>query len=153
MISAYAQSTGNQFPRMLSPRETNLIVGWAYGEAISSYTEHTRNQFHRRLSIRGTNFRVCSAWGEIPTQSPTFISNMLSIRGTNFIAGWAYGERISSQAEHTGNQFPRMLSLRGNPLNSNNSAKSNSIFEKLVLQPLGTLSVRRENEPLQNCGF
>ncbi len=39
---------------------------------------------------------------------------MLSIRGTNFIAHWAYGEQILSHAEHTGNRFHRMLSMRGN---------------------------------------
>ena len=43
-----------------------------------------------------------------------YCMRMLSIRGNNFIAHWAYGELISSQAEHTGNRFHRMLSMRGN---------------------------------------
>ncbi len=37
---------------------------------------------------------------------------MLSIRGNNFIACWAYAEPISLHAEHTRNEFPRMLSQR-----------------------------------------
>ncbi len=37
---------------------------------------------------------------------------MLSIRGNDFIACWAYAEPISSHAEHTRNEFPRMLSQR-----------------------------------------
>ncbi len=37
---------------------------------------------------------------------------MLSIRGNDFIACWAYAEPISSLAEHTRNEFPRMLSQR-----------------------------------------
>ncbi len=39
---------------------------------------------------------------------------MLSIRGNDFIACWAYAEPISSHAEHTRNEFPRMLSQREN---------------------------------------
>jgi hypothetical protein len=39
---------------------------------------------------------------------------MLSIRGNDFIACWAYAEPISSHAEHTRNEFPRMLSQRKN---------------------------------------
>ncbi len=39
---------------------------------------------------------------------------MLSIRGNDFIAYWAYAEPISSHAEHTRNEFPRMLSQRWN---------------------------------------
>ncbi len=35
---------------------------------------------------------------------------MLSIRWNDFIACWAYEEPISSHAEHTRNEFPRMLS-------------------------------------------
>ena len=37
---------------------------------------------------------------------------MLSIHGNDFIACWAYAEPISSHAEHTRNEFPRMLSQR-----------------------------------------
>ncbi len=37
---------------------------------------------------------------------------MLSIRGNDFIACWAYAEPISSHAEHTRNEFLRMLSQR-----------------------------------------
>ncbi len=37
---------------------------------------------------------------------------MLSIHGNNFIAYWAYAEPISLHAEHTRNEFPRMLSQR-----------------------------------------
>ncbi len=36
--------------------------------------------------------------------------HMLSIHGNDFIACWAYLEPISSHAEHTRNEFPRMLS-------------------------------------------
>jgi hypothetical protein len=39
---------------------------------------------------------------------------MLSIRGNNFIAHWAYEETISSDTEHTPNEFSRMLSQRKN---------------------------------------
>ena len=39
---------------------------------------------------------------------------MLSIRGNNFIACWAYTEPISSHAEHTRNEFPRLFSQRYN---------------------------------------
>jgi hypothetical protein len=39
---------------------------------------------------------------------------MLSIRGNDLIACWAYAEPISSHAEHTRNEFPRMLSQRSN---------------------------------------
>ncbi len=35
---------------------------------------------------------------------------MLSIRGNDLFACWAYAEPISSHAEHTRNEFPRMLS-------------------------------------------
>ena len=41
-----------------------------------------------------------------------YIMRMLSIRGNDFIACWAYAEPISSHAEHTRNEFPRMLSQR-----------------------------------------
>ncbi len=85
---------------------------WAYAETILSHAEHTRNRFHRMLSIRGTNFRACSASGKMWTF--LHLQSMLSIRRTNLIAHWAYGERISSHAEHTGNWFHRMLSMRGN---------------------------------------
>jgi hypothetical protein len=74
--------------------------------------EHTRNRFHRMLSIRGTNFRACSASGKMWTF--LHVQSMLSIRGTNFNAHWAYGELIPSHAEHAGNRFHRMLSMRGN---------------------------------------
>ncbi len=37
---------------------------------------------------------------------------MLSIRGNDFIACWAYAEPILSHAEHTRNEFPRMLGQR-----------------------------------------
>ena len=76
------------------------------------HAERTRSLFHRMLSIRGTNFRACSASGKMWTF--LHVQSMLSIRGTNFIAHWAYGELISSHAEHTGNRFHRMLSMRGN---------------------------------------
>ena len=91
----------NYCMRMLSIRET-----------ILSRAEHTRNRFHRTLSIWGTNFRACSASGKMWTV--LHVKSMLSIPGTNFIAHWAYGELISSHAEHTGNRFHRMLSMRGN---------------------------------------
>ncbi len=39
---------------------------------------------------------------------------MLSIRGNDFIACWAYVEPISSHAQYTRNEFPRMLSQREN---------------------------------------
>ncbi len=39
---------------------------------------------------------------------------MLSIRGNDFIACWAFAEPISSHAEHTRNEFSRMLSVRWN---------------------------------------
>ncbi len=81
-------------------------------ETILSHAEHTRNRFHRMLSIRGTNFRACSASGKMWTF--LLVQSMLSIRGTNFIAHWAYKELISSHAEHIGNRFHRMLSMRGN---------------------------------------
>ncbi len=67
---------------------------------------------------------------------------MLSIRGTSFIAHWAYRELISWHSEHTGNQFHRMLSMRGNVWKSNISTKSNTIFKNLVLQALGTIRFR-----------
>jgi hypothetical protein len=107
---------------------------------ILSHAEHTRNRFHRMLSIRGTNFRACSASGKMWTF--LHVQSMLSIRGTNFIAHWAYGELISSHAEHTGNRFHRMLSMRGNVWKSNISAESNTIFKNLVLQALGTIRIR-----------
>ncbi len=78
----------------------------------NNFAEHTRNRFHRMLSILGMNFRACSASGKMWTL--LHVQSMLSIRGTNFIALWAYGELIPSHAEHTGNRFHRMLSMRGN---------------------------------------
>ncbi len=96
--------------------------------------------------------------------------HMMSIRGNDFIACWAYAEPISSHAEHTRNEFPRMLSQRynvniftctihakhtrnefyrtlsilerGNFFKSNVSAESNTIFKNLVLQTLGTIRFR-----------
>ena len=41
-----------------------------------------------------------------------YCMRMLSIRGNDFIACWAYAEQNSSHAEHTRNEFPRMLSQR-----------------------------------------
>jgi hypothetical protein len=81
-------------------------------QTILSHGEHTRNRFHRMLSILGTNFRACSASGKMWTF--LHVQSMLSIRRTNFIAHWAYREPISSHAEHTGNRFHRMLSMRRN---------------------------------------
>ncbi len=80
------------------------------------------NYSMRMLSIRGNDFIACWAYEErIPRISASgkmwaylHVQFMLSIRGTNFIAHWAYGELISSHAEHTGNRFHRMLSMRGN---------------------------------------
>ncbi len=92
------------------------------------------------LSIRGMNFCAYSASGKMWTF--LHVQSMLSIRGMNFIAHWAYGELISSRAEHTGNRFHRMLSMRGNVKKSNISAESNTIFKNLVLQALGTIRFR-----------
>ncbi len=111
---------------MLSIRGNDFIAFW-----------HTRNRFHRMLSKLGTNFRACSASGKMWTLLN--VQSMLSIRGTNFIAHWAYGELILSHAEHTGNRFHRMLSMRGNNQKSNILAESNTIFKNLVLQALGTI--------------
>ncbi len=111
---------------------------WAYAEKILSHAEHTRNPFHRMLSILGTNLRACSASGKMWTFLD--VQSMLSIRGMNFITHWAYEELISSHAEHTGNQFHRMLSMRGN-VKSNISAESKTIFKNLVLQALGTIRI------------
>ncbi len=91
----------NYSMNMLSIRGNDFIACWAYA-----------NRFHRMLGIRGTNFRACSASGKMWTF--LHVQSMLSIRGTNFIAHWAYGELISSHAEHTGNRFHCMLSMRGN---------------------------------------
>ncbi len=101
----------NYSMRMLSIRGNDFIACWAYAEMILSHAEHTRNRFHRMLSIRGTNFRACSASGKMWTF--LHVQSMLSIRGTNFISHWAYRELISSHAEHTGNRFHCMLSMRG----------------------------------------
>jgi hypothetical protein len=92
------------------------------------------------LSIRGTNFRACSASGKMWTF--LHVQSMLSIRGTNLIAHWAYGELISSHAEHTGNRFHCMLSMRVNVEKSNISAESNRVVKNLVLQAHGTIRFR-----------
>jgi hypothetical protein len=69
------------------------------------------------LSIRGNDFIACWAYAcSASGKMWTFlhVQSMLSICGTNFIAHWAYRVLISSHAEHTGNRFHRMLSMRGN---------------------------------------
>ena len=55
---------------------------------------------------------ICILIGDFWVIFENYIMRMLSIRGNDFIACWAYVEPISSHAEHTRNEFPRMLSLR-----------------------------------------
>ncbi len=100
---------------------------------ISAVTEHTRNQiFFWEVS---KNFfskiftlvlldrfldgfskfwffigKICILIRDFWVIFENYSMRMLSIRGNNFIACWAYTELISSHAEHTRNEFPRMLS-------------------------------------------
>ncbi len=98
-------------------------------------TEHTRNQIFLERYPKNFFFKIfflvlfdrflegfskfgffigeiCILIGDFWVIFENYSMHMLSIRGTNFIAHWAYGELISSHAEHTGNRFYCMLSMR-----------------------------------------
>ncbi len=98
---------------------------------ISKVTEHTQNQICFERYPKNLFFKIFTLvlsdrfldgfskfWlfiGEICILIRDFwviFKNyfMLSIRRNDFIACWAYAEPISSHAEHTRNEFPRMLS-------------------------------------------
>ncbi len=94
--------------------------------------------FLRWLSIRGTKFflrdipknvfsdgfldgfskflffigEICILIRDFWVIFKNYIMHMLSIHGNDFIACWANAEPISSHAEHTRNEFLRMLSQR-----------------------------------------
>ncbi len=53
--------------------------------------------------------KICILIRDFCVTLENYSMRMLSIGGNDFIAYWAYTEPISSHAEHTRNEFPRML--------------------------------------------
>jgi hypothetical protein len=102
---------------------------------ISAVTEHTLNQIFFERYLKKFFFKIftlvlldrflngfskfgffigkiCILIRDFWVIFENYSMRMLSIRGNDFIACWAYAEPISSHAEHTRNEFSRMLSQR-----------------------------------------
>ena len=102
-ISAVTEHTGNQifferYPKNFFFKTFTLVLSDRFLDGFSKFLF-----FIGEICILSRDF-----WGFFENYS----MHMLSRRGNDFIACWAYAEPISSHAEHTRNEFPRMLSQR-----------------------------------------